>query len=282
MLDQTPDVASVYWQTTNHRSWYQESEILKSGEGGNADLIPQGVREMITVPPCTRWTVVQVQTWEHLAFIAEDEGVLRRGRGLEHFIETSITGTRSYIFGDSLESPIKNTPVPAAIFDNHNHALYFWARALSQGYIQKGATLVHIDMHSDLWTNPHRIDPNRVCDLEYMAAFTNLACNVGNYILPAQEVGLVGEMIRIEGEEQLRENLWYLKATRNDPQIPNLILNLDLDIFAPELDDISFELKQSVILGYAARAQYITIATSPFFIDQERAIEYLNRLFLSV
>ena len=137
-------------------------------------------------------------------------------------------------------------------------------------------------MHSDLWTNPQRIDPSRVSDLGYIADFTNLACNVGNYILPAQEVGLVGEMTRIEGEEQLRETLRYLQATRNDPQIPNIILNLDLDIFAPELDDISFELKRSVILGYAARAQYITIATSPFFIDQERAIEYLNKLFLSV
>jgi hypothetical protein len=43
-------------------------------------------------------------------------------------------------------------------------------------------------MHSDLWTNTHHIDPTRLEDLDYMAAFTNLACNVGNYILPAQEV----------------------------------------------------------------------------------------------
>jgi hypothetical protein len=177
---------------------------------------------------------------------------------------------------------LESSAVPAAIFDNHNHALYFWVRALSQGYIQKDATLVHIDMHSDLWSNPHRIDPNRVSDLGYMAAFTNLACNVGNYILPAQEVGLIGKMIRIEGEEQLLEAERYLEGTKNELSSSNLILNLDLDIFAPELDDISFELKRSVILGYAARAQYITIATSPFFIDQKRAIECLNKLFLSV
>ena len=207
---------------------------------------------------------------------------MRQGRGLECFIETNITGTRSFIFGDSLESPIRNTPIPAAIFDNHNHALYFWARALSQGYIQKSATLVHIDMHSDLWTNPHRINPSRVSDLGYIADFTNLACNVGNYILPAQAAGLVHKIIRIEGEEQLIVALKQLEATKDKSHTKNLILNLDLDIFAPELEDISFELKRSVILGYAARADYITIATSPFFIDQDLAIEYLNKVFLSV
>jgi hypothetical protein len=86
-------------------------------------------------------------------------------------------------------------------------------------------------------------------------------------------------MIRIEGEEQLLLAQRNLEATRNEPFSHDLILNLDLDIFAPELDDIDFELKQSVILGYAARASYITVATSPFFIDQERAIQYLQKLF---
>ena len=86
-------------------------------------------------------------------------------------------------------------------------------------------------------------------------------------------------MTRIEGESQLilaRENL------HRSPQIldENMILNLDLDIFAPNLDDISFELKREVILRYASKARYITIATSPFFIDEVRALEYLQRVFL--
>ena len=54
MIDQIPDAASIYWQSTIHRSWYQEPVNLQSGEGGNADLIPQGVGEIITVPACMR------------------------------------------------------------------------------------------------------------------------------------------------------------------------------------------------------------------------------------
>jgi hypothetical protein len=56
-------------------------------------------------------------------------------------------------------------------------------------------------------------------------------------------------------------------------------LNLDLDFFAPELDYIPFEDKKWIILHFAHQAQLITIATSPFFIDQKRAIEMLGEVF---
>ncbi len=39
------------------------------------------------------------------------------------------------------------------IFDNHNHALYFWYEARINGLISTKNTLVHIDEHSDLWEN---------------------------------------------------------------------------------------------------------------------------------
>jgi hypothetical protein len=56
-------------------------------------------------------------------------------------------------------------------------------------------------------------------------------------------------------------------------------LNLDLDFFEPRLDDISFELKKKAILHFATHAKLITIATSPFFIEQKRAIKILHLLF---
>jgi hypothetical protein len=59
----------------------------------------------------------------------------------------------------------------------------------------------------------------------------------------------------------------------------SIILNLDLDFFAPELDYIGFEDKKSTILNFAHQAKLITVATSPFFIDQKRAIEMLMKVF---
>ena len=48
----------------------------------------------------------------------------------------------------------------------------------------------------------------------------------------------------------------------------NSILNLDLDIFAPELDHIPENKKIQIIKNLIPKVKYITIATSPYFIDQ--------------
>lgn len=120
-------------------------------------------------------------------------------------------------------------------------------------------------MHSDLWENSNRIDPAKREDLDYIWKFTNFQCNVGNYIRPALADGLIGEVIRIEGEQAL------LSESRRQVG-SNSILNIDLDFFAEELDDIPFELKRDAIRYHAAQASVITISTSPFFIPGERAI----------
>jgi hypothetical protein len=84
---------------------------------------------------------------------------------------------------------------------------------------------------------------------------------VGNYILPAINSGLIGTMIRIENEYQIDEYMDYIPSE-------NSILNLDLDIFATELDHISAEKKIQIIKNLLKRVKYVTIATSPFFIEQ--------------
>ena len=132
--------------------------------------------------------------------------------------------------------------------------------------------LVHIDEHSDLWPNPHTLVKADSFDLSQVFRFTNQKCNVGNYIRPAISEGLIGEMIRIEGEYDLRRE-------RGRQISSNSILNLDLDFFSLELDDIDFALKKEVILQFATQVSLITIASSPFFIEQKRAIEYLHRVF---
>jgi hypothetical protein len=61
----------------------------------------------------------------------------------------------------------------------------------------------------------------------------------------------------------------------------NIILNLDLDFFEPNLDYIDYNLKKKVILNIAKKAKVITVATSPFFIDQEVAIKVFKDLFFN-
>ena len=67
----------------------------------------------------------------------------------------------------------------------------------------------------------------------------------------------------------------YPKGDRGN----NIILNLDLDFFEPELDFIDYDLKKKVILDMAEKADFITVATSPFFINQELAIKVFKDLF---
>jgi hypothetical protein len=58
-----------------------------------------------------------------------------------------------------------------------------------------------------------------------------------------------------------------------------IILNLDLDFFQKDLDYIDYELKKKVILDAADKAKVITVSTSPFFIEQDKAIKVFKDIF---
>jgi hypothetical protein len=57
------------------------------------------------------------------------------------------------------------------------------------------------------------------------------------------------------------------------------ILNLDLDFFQKDLDYIDYKLKKEVILEIASNVDFITVATSPFFINQKLALDVFHDLF---
>lgn len=86
--------------------------------------------------------------------------------------------------------------------------------------------------------------------------------------------GIIEKVLRIEDTIGMEKYASYQK--REDESI---ILNLDIDFFARELDYIPFEDKKRTILHFAQQANLITVATSPFFIDQGRAIEMLGKVF---
>ncbi len=239
------------WDRTMTILPYKESYILEWRYGNNLFAYSSRKRKSLSIPKMINGTLDDVTIGNEIAFADEENGKLRECIWLTYFVRTYFQG------------------IPVIIFDNHNHALYFWYEALANGIIQENALLIHIDEHSDLWENENIIIGR---DLESMWKFTNFSCNVGNYIKPAIKDGLVWNMIRIENEHELSQCMDY--------RVPkNSILNLDLDFFAPEMDFIEEWKKLQCIRNILPHVRLITIATSPYFIDQSRAIEKLKLIF---
>ncbi len=228
------------------------------------------------------------------------------------------------------------------LVDNHNHVFYFWYLAREQGKISDGATLYHIDEHADTRDPWEYLLKPESHDLQKVFEYTNFTLNVGNYIIPAQREGLIGEVIQIRSEESLLTHLWISSLTPNGGELQkfaplsskgschagsmtegvstnhtsllnslsleereaaassspwskveelrwgttgitthsqNIILNLDLDFFEPELDYIDYDLKKCVILDIVAKADLITVCTSPYFINQQRALGVFKDIF---
>jgi len=163
------------------------------------------------------------------------------------------------------------------LFDNHNHALYFWYLAKEKWLILDNNTLYHIDEHAD------SRDPDEILektDLKSIFNYTNFSkINVWNYIVPAEKQWLIEKTIQIRNTHNLENYFIQKKLSTENKYNWNIILNLDLDFFQPDLDFIDYELKKKVILDIAMKASIITVSTSPFFIDQELAIKVFKDLF---
>ncbi len=170
------------------------------------------------------------------------------------------------------------------LFDNHNHAFYFWYLAKSKWVIKDNTTLIHIDEHADTRDNNKYIENDDVWDLEKVFNFTNEVLNVGDYIIPAQKQWLIGDIIQIRNESNLIDYINHpltpsLPRRGNETEWKGVVLNLDLDFFQPDLDFIDYDLKKRVILDAAEKANVITVATSPFFIEQELALKKFKDIF---
>ncbi len=236
--------------------WYKTKSILTQKLWNNAfaweeRVIKYSKSPTLTVAAIKNGIVDDVRVGTNTVFEEVENRKLRSCIGLENFVR------------------IEDNMI---VFDNHNHALYFWIEAVRKWILSKWFELIHIDEHSDLWDNENKLNlEEAIGSTEYAWNFTNLSCNVGNYILPAIESGLVGKMVRIENEYQIDTYMEYTPCE-------NSLLNLDLDIFAPELDHIPEEKKIRIITNLLSKVKYVTIATSPFFIDQWKAIQILKKI----
>lgn len=237
---------------------YQLSIYLEECVWNNAFSYNERLNKRLYIPALIDGNFSDVIVGDNIVFSDKDDaGDLRECVGLQNFISTAWQDT------------------PVIVFDNHNHAAYFWYRAWKEGYISFWTEVIHIDEHSDLWENTNDVDILNVNDWE-VADFVNQKCNVWNYIVPFIRNGFIRNFYRIEGEYDMEK---YEKYTGNKDS--TCILNLDLDFFAPELDYIDYRYKVSYIQEKAKLADFITVATSPFFIEQKRAIQALHDIFIT-
>ena len=157
---------------------YKTPFFLTEPVGNNAFSYDQRVSKQLYIPALVTGTCRDLKLGNRVVFEEEDEhGVLRSCYGLENFVRMEWKG------------------IPLVVFDNHNHALYFWYEAQRQGILGAQNTLVHIDEHSDLWENAYDILET---DLISVHHFTNYRCNVGNYIQPALRQGIIEKVLCIE------------------------------------------------------------------------------------
>jgi hypothetical protein len=179
---------------------------------------------------------------------------LRPCTGLKHFLRTDWRGK------------------PVYVCDNHNHAFAFWHLEAIRGAVRTGASLVHMDQHKDSRQPARFLTNEQAHDPDVVFNYTNTVLNVGNFIPAALKTGLVAKVINLDSEASMRE--FDLSALETG----NVIFDLDLDFFAPEMDYIASDLKLEMIRAISGKAAVVTIATSPFFIDQKLALDWLGKI----
>lgn len=251
---------------------YDKSFFLEKDSWNNAFSYWKRTNKKLYVTNCIPGAIDTIELGEEIVFEDVDfSGNLQTCTWLKNFYKI----------------PWKNKEI--LLFDNHNHAYFFWWEYYIScklplnppqlrgkwTIVSRGSlpfTLIHIDEHSDMRDPGVYLKENP--SLEEVFTYTNEVINVGNYIIPAIRDGLIKEeVVQIRDSKSL-EDYFQLDLDGKDT-----ILNLDLDFFEPALDFIDYDLKKKVVLDAAERADIITVATSPFFIDQQRAINVFKDIF---
>ena len=216
--------------------------------GNNIFSYDERENKKIYVPKLIEGTLDDVSVGEEIVFNEIDEDIEIKAKGLKNMVIYKYKGKDIYIF------------------DNHNHAFYFWIKSLKKGNFTKGCKLVHVDQHKDT-REPENYNVN-ISNIDDVFRYTNEVLNVGSFIKPALYHNIFSEVIIIDSSYGFELDI--------DGEF---VLDIDLDIFSKDMDYIPYELKISKIKELIEKSKVITIASSPFFINQEYAIKVLKELF---
>ena len=216
--------------------------------GNNIFSYDERENKKIYVPKLIEGTLDDVLVGEEIVFNEIDEDIEIKAKGLKNMVIYKYKGKDIYIF------------------DNHNHAFYFWIKSLEKGNFTKGCKLVHVDQHKDTREpENYNVDIENIDDV---FRYTNEVLNVGSFIKPALHHNIFSDVIIIDSSYGFELDI--------DGEF---VLDIDLDIFSKDMDYIPYELKISKIKELIEKSNVITIASSPFFINQEYAIKVLKELF---
>jgi hypothetical protein len=174
------------------------------------------------------------------------------------------------------------------IIDNHNHAFYCRWKCYLEWKISRWSHLIHIDQHSDLneiaiswklqvpseaWEKTYSLELNAWSYLYDVAVYTNEILDIASFIKPAKEIWLISDYEIILTEYSL---LQYQLSTLNSQS--STIVDIDLDFRAPEMwiEYYYQTIKKVRQLIALPDVRCITIATSPTYIHQQRALQVLR------
>lgn len=234
---------------------YKDNFYISTSVWNNALSFDKRLNKKLYVPSLIEAWINEIELWNEVVFEDFDfDNNLISAKGLKNFYKINWFGKNIYLF------------------DNHNHAFYFWYLSRNEWIIWNENILYHVDEHSDMRKPEKFILKDEAKDISKVFEYTNFELNVGNYIIPAIEEWILKEVIQVRNKQNL-EDYDFFKNQKD------IILNLDLDFFEPNLDYIDYQLKKKVILDIAKKAKVITVATSPFFINQDLAIRVFSDLF---
>lgn len=211
--------------------------------GNNIFSYEERSNKKIYVPKLIEGTLDDVVVGNEVVFNEIDENIEIKAKGLKNMVKYNFKDKDIYIF------------------DNHNHALYFWIKSLKLNNFNKGCKLVHIDQHKDM-REPENYDVD-MDNIDDVFRYTNEVLNVGNFIQPALKHSIFSDVIIIDSSYGFNLDIQG-----------EFVLDIDLDIFSKDMEYISYDLRINKIKELIKKAKVITIASSPFFIDQEYAIKY--------
>lgn len=225
---------------------------IDSATGNNIFSYDKRKNKIITVPALIKGSPKDLQIAEHISFSEIVDDKEYNICGLKNFIHWVSDGKECFIF------------------DNHNHAFFFWIYGFQKGLFKPGEVLIHVDQHTDMYKPEINLTKEESTDLKTVFNYTNFKLHVSNFIQPALN-------LRLFREVNIIDSTYTFDSEYETP----FVLDIDMDIFSDDMKYIDDELKIRKIKELISKTQFITIATSPFFMDQYSAIEKINHIFFS-
>lgn len=207
----------------------------------------------IFVPSLIEWNIDDLEEGSEIVFEEIVENKLVSCTGLNHFIHTTYGW------------------IPVYIVDNHNHVLAFRSQYRSVIWSSEYITVLHIDQHADTKPNENKWEiSNEQWANREIEDFINTKTNVGNFISAALHNHIIDEVVQIRTEYTLNQFDTSIIGQWNN------IVDIDIDFRVGK--KITVEEKE-IIKNMVKKSKLVTIATSPYFIDQKLAITIIKEIF---